>query len=273
MTSTLPDLSRASLNDIIFEGRNKAYGAYELRRIYPRHLKRAVAAMLVVCAAILAGPRVLEYWSPAEVAVPKPRLIEDDLRVITEVPKFEDPAPPVQPVAATPPPPVATTQFVRPVIVTNQPAVIDPVLTTMAQANNAENLGAQTLEGIDAPAALLAEAVAVPTADNPAAIFTNVQTMPEYPGGIAALLRFVAHHTKYPPLALRNSIEGRVYLRFVVDETGQVMNPVVVKGIGGGCDEEAVRVLRTLPRFTPGQQNGRPVKVYFSLPISFTMVK
>ena len=60
-----------------------------------------------------------------------------------------------------------------------------------------------------------------------------------------------------------------MYVKFVVDETGQVVNPEVIKGIGGGCDEEAVRVLRTLPRFTPGQQNGRPVKVYFNVPISF----
>ena len=96
--------------------------------------------------------------------------------------------------------------------------------------------------------------------------------MPQYPGGNAELLRYVAHHIRYPALALRNGIEGRVYVKFVVDETGRVIDLNVVKGIGGGCDEEAVRVLRTLSRFEPGRQNGRAVKVYFNVPIAF-MIK
>ncbi len=272
MNNFLPALHRAAFNDIIFEGRNKAYGAYELRLIYPRHLKRAVAVMLLLSAALAVGPAVLGYFQPAELIKTKAPVVDEKPRVFTDVPVFEQPTPPpAQPVPSTPQ--VATTAFVKPVIVTDPTPVADASLTTMEQANAAVNIGARTAEGVDAPAAPVEAPVVAPATENPDVVFVTAEVLPAYPGGNAELLRYVALHTKYPPLALRNSIEGRVYVRFVVDETGQVVNPVVVKGIGGGCDEEAVRVLRTLPRFVPGQQNGRPVKVYFNIPITFTMVK
>ena len=266
MTSLLPDLSRATLNDIIFEGRNKAYGAYDLRLVYPRHLKRAVAAMLGLCAALCVGPQVLAYLEPPVVvttSAEKP--IDEPLHRIQDAPPLPVVTPPAKPL-----PPVATVQHAPPVVVADKAPVKEARLITMVEANAAPNVGATNQAGPAVAAPPLEVPVAAPAAgEDPDAIFINVQVMPEFPGGYPALLRYLGRNIKYPPLATRNVIEGRVYVKFVVDETGQVVNPEVIKGIGGGCDEEAVRVLRTLPRFTPGQQNGRPVKVYFNVPISF----
>ncbi len=100
-----------------------------------------------------------------------------------------------------------------------------------------------------------------------------VEQMPEYPGGNGAILQSLAQNVKYPKEALRYRIQGKVYVKFVVDETGHVVDPVVLRGIGSGCDAAAVRAVQGLARFTPGRQNGVPVKVYYNVPIAFTIRK
>ncbi len=96
--------------------------------------------------------------------------------------------------------------------------------------------------------------------------FIIVEQMPELIGGLASLQKEV----KYPENALRANIQGRVYVQFVVNERGEVENPRVMRGIGGGCDEEAIRVIKNA-KFTPGMQRGRPVRVQFNLPVIFTI--
>jgi protein TonB len=97
-------------------------------------------------------------------------------------------------------------------------------------------------------------------------IFVVVEQMPELKGGLAGLQKSV----KYPDLARRAGIEGRVIIQFVVNEQGKVTNPRVVRGIGGGCDEEALRAVQAA-KFTPGMQRGRPVRVQYSLPVVFKL--
>ncbi len=272
MTHPLLDLSRASLNDIIFEGRNKAYGAYELRLIYPRHLKRAIAAMLVLCAVLVAAPAVRDYLTPPAAVVPMPRVAEPAVYQTQEVPEFETPKPPATPAVQVPPPVVATQQFVPPVVVPNEHPAPDAALSDMALLNQADNIGAQTTEGVAQPAPVVILETAAPAAPATDEVLTYAEVAPEFPGGPEALQRYIAQNTTYSALALRNGVEGRVYVRFVVDETGRVVNPVVIKGIGYGCDEAALKMLRAMPAFTPGRQNGRPVKVYFNLPIVFKVL-
>jgi TonB family protein len=100
-----------------------------------------------------------------------------------------------------------------------------------------------------------------------------VEEMPEYPGGFKAIVQFLAENIRYPADALRNDITGKVYVRFVVDTTGQVVDPVVMRGIGSGCDFEAVRVIKRLARFKPGKQNGKAVGVYFNVPVAYKISK
>ncbi len=102
-------------------------------------------------------------------------------------------------------------------------------------------------------------------------IFTVVEEMPSFPGGDQELLRFMAENTKYPALARENGLQGIVLVTFVVDERGKIDKVQVLRGIGGGCDEEAIRVMQAMPRWKPGKYRGMPVRVQFNLPFRFTI--
>jgi protein TonB len=103
-------------------------------------------------------------------------------------------------------------------------------------------------------------------------VFLAVEQQPEFPGGESALIAYIAKNTKYPAIARENNIEGRVFISFVVEKDGNISDVKVIRGIGGGCDEEAKRVIKGLPKFTPGKQNGRPVRVQFNVPVNFKLM-
>jgi len=100
-------------------------------------------------------------------------------------------------------------------------------------------------------------------------VFLVVETMPEFPGGLKAMMRFLGENIEYPETAKSVNIQGTVHLGFVVEKDGSVSNITVLRSVGGGCDEEAVRVLKLMPRWTPGLQRTKPVRVSFALPIRF----
>ncbi|MEM9326789.1 MAG: energy transducer TonB [Bacteroidota bacterium] len=102
-------------------------------------------------------------------------------------------------------------------------------------------------------------------------IFSIVETLPEPVGGFPAFYAYIAEHIRFPREALRNNVGGRVFVQFVVEKDGSLTNFVVVKGIGNGCDEEAIRVLSGAPNWSPGKQRGIPVRVYKTLPIFFEL--
>lgn len=102
-------------------------------------------------------------------------------------------------------------------------------------------------------------------------IFQVVESMPEFPGGEEARIQFLRDNIKYPQMARESGIQGTVYVTFVVEPDGRVTNVRVLRGIGGGCDEEAVRVVKAMPRWIPGKQRGKPVRVQFNMPIKFTL--
>lgn len=102
-------------------------------------------------------------------------------------------------------------------------------------------------------------------------IFTVVESMPEFPGGQAKMLEFIATNIKYPPMARESGIQGRVFVNFVVEPDGSVSGVTILRGIGGGCDEEAIRVIQSMPKWTPGRQRGKAVRVSFNLPVRFTL--
>ncbi len=103
--------------------------------------------------------------------------------------------------------------------------------------------------------------------------FTVVESMPRFPGGMGELMKFLAKNIKYPESAKSRGIQGRVFLNFVIEADGSVSNVRVLRGIGGGCDEEAVRVIKKMPKWDPGVQKGERVKVSYNLPVKFTLSK
>ena len=104
-----------------------------------------------------------------------------------------------------------------------------------------------------------------------AEIFTVVEESPSFPGGDEARIRFLTENIKYPQIARESSIQGTVYVTFVVEKNGNVTDVRILRGIGGGCDEEAVRVIKAMPKWNPGKQRGKPVRVQFNMPIKFTL--
>ena len=102
-------------------------------------------------------------------------------------------------------------------------------------------------------------------------VYEKVEVMPEFPGGDQAMMQFVADNVKYPQEAIDKEISGRVMVGFVVEKDGSISDVKVVKGIGGGCDEEAVRVVNAMPKWKPGMDKGKPVRVSYMMPFTFKL--
>lgn len=165
------------------------------------------------------------------------------------------------PNTAQPPPPPPSN---------NQPPVIKEVEDEVILEEIKLNIDAEMTENT-----AVEEVVYVPEVEleeeKAEEIFTIVEQRPEPVGGMKAFYRYVADEMEYPAIAKRNNIQGKVYLRFVVNQTGAIANVEVLKGIGGGCDEEAIRVLENAPKWNPGKQRGRAVSVYMTLPMIFVL--
>ena len=102
-------------------------------------------------------------------------------------------------------------------------------------------------------------------------IFTVVEKQPSFPGGDDEMFKYLYSNIKYPQAAKESGITGRVFLTFVVEKDGSIANARILRDIGGGCGQEALRVVKSMPKWTPGEQRGRPVRVQFNLPVSFEL--
>ena len=159
-------------------------------------------------------------------------------------------------------------------VVTNQPAHVTPAPVALPEPVQAE-AATQPVEAEAVPEAVevnteeQAPQNAEPQSDNK--VYNSVEQMPEFPGGVAGLMRYLSENIKYPPEAAKNDIEGRVIVQFIIDETGQVGEVKVVRPVSDELDAEAVRVVKTLPKFEPGRQDGEAVSVWYTLPINFKL--
>ena len=144
----------------------------------------------------------------------------------------------------------------------------------ITKTNNANGLWWRLLATLSVLAILLISSTTV-TAQNKKTsndkVFEKVEDMPEFPGGEKAMMDFVAQNVQYPKEAMEKEISGRVLVGFIVEKDGSISETEIVKGIGGGCDEEAVRVVKAMPKWKPGKQKGKPVRVHFMLPLTFKL--
>jgi protein TonB len=191
----------------------------------------------------------------------KDKMVEEI--TLAEPPPIDKTTPPPPPVI--PPPPVQQTiKFTPPKVVKDE--LVEEPPPTQEEVKDVQ-VSTETHEGekgVDLPPES-------PVVAEDATPFTIVEEMPSFPGGEQKMMQYLSDHIKYPPVARENGITGRVYVKFVVDKEGKIKDAVVLRGIGAGCDEEALRVVRTMPDWKPGRQNGRSVPVYFNLPINFTL--
>lgn len=158
-----------------------------------------------------------------------------------------------------PPPPAPPAQTTLIHIVTDD-VDVDDDLVIDAEANELT-----VIEAYTPPAVTEEEEVAE------AEIFTVVEESPSFPGGDQGRIKYLMDNIVYPQMARESGIQGTVYVTFVVEKNGSVTDVRVLRGIGGGCDEEAVRVVKSMPKWNPGKQRGKPVRVQFNMPIKFTL--
>ncbi|AMM50149.1 hypothetical protein TH61_01735 [Rufibacter sp. DG15C] len=269
-----------SLNDMVFEGRNKDYGAYQLRRAYPKHLTQASFYAVGLFVFLFTFPALVnkvtgKHENAFPIVKPPTRgtvLTEIKLPPLAEVKQIEKPA--------TPPPASGPTiKNVVPKVVDNAQAAEEDV-PTQEQLKHA-TAGLTSNEGTGEPSANALpleggapEGTGTEPAETGAAkpsYFISVERMPEFDGGMNALMKFVGKNLRYPPAAQKSGIEGTVVLSFVVSPTGEIGGIEVLKGLGYGTEEEVVRVIKKMPRWKPGMQNGNAVPVKFTLPIRLQM--
>lgn len=102
-------------------------------------------------------------------------------------------------------------------------------------------------------------------------VFTEVENLPKFPGGEDALYAYLSKNIKYPLLAMERGIQGKVYTSFIIEADGSITNIKILRGIGGGCDEEAIRVIHSMPKWIPGRHNNKNVRVEYTLPINYQL--
>jgi protein TonB len=260
--------NKMDFDDLIFEKRNRTYGAYQLRRRYNSIVVYSVIAGTVIVCILVLIPFIRTISKKHDLAGEvKLRYVEIKMDRM-EPPKEEIIIPPV----SVPPPPntTANIKYVAPVLVDSIPPT-EKTLPTVAevQASDPNNDTTRIIAatGIGDERLLTGQ-----TGDGSDEPFMIVEVTPTFKGGNLEKFReWVQKRTNYPQMAQDNGIQGRVFLTFVVERDGTVSNVVVVKGVDPLLDEEARRAILESPKWSPGLQRGRPVRVRFYIPLVFTL--
>ena len=250
-----------AFDDIVFERRNKEYGAYTLRKKYNRN----VLIALLIGTAVIATAVITPYLN-AKAAEGRAKATERQVEIVME--NLDQPTETVAPPPPPPPPPQDVVQqaaYVPPVVVDSVKPEDEVQLMTADQAS-VEVQDAEVVEEI----AIVAEEIQEEEEEE-AEPFVVVEEMPMFPGGEVELLKYIMEHTQYPEVAKENNIQGKVIVRFCVTAKGGVDKVEILKGVDPELDKEAIRVVKTLPAFKPGKQGGKPVPVWYMVPINYTL--
>jgi len=251
--------------EMVFENKNKDYGAYELRK---KSTRRHFVALLIGIFIF-----ILSVSLPGILKVIMPKQIEKEVRVrtLSEI-KIDKPKEDILKEIPPPPPIRNTIKFTPPVIKPDQ-AVNDEEEPKMQKEIVEQKAAISTTDfnkGTDDVAAPIAKENAQITED-PDKPFLVAEKMPQFPGGEVEMMKFIRDNLKYPGRAQEAGVTGRVVVNFVVGRDGKITHIKIVRGIGSGCDEEAIRVLEKMPPWTPGEMGGKAVPVYFTFPIQFRL--
>lgn len=263
----------ANILDILFEGRNKEYGAYELRRSYNRRLIKAIVITSTVLLLFVLGCGIMGRGQGEKIAAPT--ITDVDLAAVDKAkPPMEMPPPP-RPVEHR----IRTEIFTPPLIVKEPPedqkppeqATLDSVRIGTVKTDGGLDDGKPVA---DAPIGNGNGVVEAPKPVDDDPVFLPVEYDAKYPGGMAAWIRYLGKSLRYPDDAVNNEKEGQVIVQFVVDKDGNVSDVQAISGPEGyGLREEAVRVIKRSGKWNPGNQNGKGVKSYKRQPITFQLGK
>ena len=270
------DLVARDWADIVFEGRNQTYGAYQLRTNTSR--RNVMSILLVIAAGILAyfgltlyrtieANRALENTQVVELSALDKK--KEAKKVEKEVVKVE-PEKQVEKVKSS-------VKFTPPVIKKDEEVKEENQLDLEKVEKTNITIGAFDVEGNDETAGEVLKAkeeIAQPEPpkhEEETKVFDVVEQMPSFPGGQAALMQWLSSNIKYPVIAAENGVQGRVIIQFVVEKDGSVSGVTVAKSVDPSLDKEAQRVVKSMPKWIPGKQNGSAVRVKYTVPVTFKL--
>ena len=280
------NLSSREWCDLVFEGKNKDFGAYVIRTESTKRHNKAVLWTLI--GTIIFG--LLAYgFMKANQYLEERRLadqasIEEVLIDMSQ--EAEEPEPEQERLEQEKPEEIPEEVLLNTIQVTeinivedNEVSEEDRIISQDEIMQTQTAIGAtnydQGTDNLNANRTNVNVVVVEPPVDRPAEVeqkvFRSVEQMPQFPGGEAALLKYLQSHINYPPMAAENNVQGRVVVQFVVDKTGKVGEVKIVRSVDKDLDKEAARVCASLPKFTPGRQNGQAVSVWYTLPVTFKL--
>ena len=279
------DLSSREWCDLVFEGKNKDFGAYVIRTESPKRHNKAV--LWTIIGAIIFGLLAFGFVK-ANQYLKERRLAEqgEQEEVLIDMSQDAEEPEPEQERLEQPKPEVLPEEVLKSVKVTELQIVEDDKvkkedeIKTQDELKETETAFGQKdnekgTEDRNVTRTLKEEVVVEKKVEAPKEVkeevFRSVEQMPQFPGGEAALMKYLQSHIQYPPMAAENNVQGRVVVQFVVDKTGKVGEVKVVRSVDKDLDKEAVRVCKSLPKFTPGRQNGQAVSVWYTLPVTFKL--
>ena len=264
--------------DLVFEGRNKEYGAYVLRKDTG---KRNLKSMLIVFAVIIAIMAAVAAKVAIENAFPKKVAMETDVELSKLAQKKEAKVEKKAPVKVEEQKVVekvkSSVKFTPPVIKKDSEVKPEEELKSQEDLNKTKTaIGSFDVKGNDEAGGEVLKgkeviAQAEPPKEEETKVFDVVEVMPSFPGGQAALFEWLSKNIKYPVVAEENGVQGRVIVTFVVERNGSITDVQVVKSVDPSLDKEAVRVVKAMPHWIPGKQNGSAVRVKFTVPVTFRL--
>ena len=270
------DLIDNSWVDLVFEGKNQAYGAYRLRK---NTGKRNFWSLVTVILAIAAIFLIVIAKVAIENAMPKKVAITTDVELSQLAKKKEAKVERKEPVKVEMEQKVvekvkSSVKFTAPVIKKDEDVAPEDELKSQDElAKTAVAIGSFDVKGNDEAAGEVLKAKEVIAQEAPVEenVFDVVEQMPQFPGGDAALFEYLSTHIKYPTIAEENGVQGRVIVTFVVERDGSITDVKVVKSVDPSLDKEASRVVQGMPKWIPGKQNGAPVRVKYTVPVTFRL--
>ena len=278
------NLSSREWCDLVFEGKNKDFGAYVIRTESTKRHNLAVLWALIGAVAVAALTfglmKANQYLEERRLAA----LQDQKTYIVDFTPETEEQQPEQQ--IIEPEEPEVLEDVLSSVKVTELQIVEDDkvrpedeILTQEEIEETNKAFGQTNVDNGQDERDKFQTAVTDVVVEKPVEkpketvvqVFRSVEQMPQFPGGEAALMKFLQSHINYPPMAAENNVQGRVVVQFVVDKTGKVGEVKVVRNVDKDLDKEAVRVCKSLPKFTPGRQNGQAVAVWYTLPVTFKL--
>jgi protein TonB len=258
------DIIKNQWLDIVFEGRNKIYGAYELRKSNGKTTVKALVIGSLIFSFAIAAPLIASFLPDS-----KEDDVNNDIKIATiKLPPKKEVVKPNTPPPPPPPPKVDQVKFVKPVVAKAEEVTEDPPKIVDLKD---KKVGDQTIKG-DPDAVLTVDepvgkgpVTEIIQEDNNVYNTAGIEVKPDFPGGMEKFYKFVGNNYKTPE---EEGLKGKVYVTFVVEKDGSLTDIKVLRDIGYGTGAEAIRVLKKCPRWTPGEQNGKKVRVLYSLPIT-----